>query len=769
MSIRRIFVHAASLLIASLLLAVGVSAQGASAPARSPLELAQRLLGYAREDAFSAPTPIYALGDVERFWVPRRGADAPQQIDARLVAVAPGVDLWVEEGVEPEGVGGVAEARTPEALDAALAALAQQYSQIFDVMRLRANFGETGSAPPQGEAPLPEDFLPIPNVDSDPRIAILYTRDLPFEQIAWYNPIDSIPAALVAGGRSNERETILVSTSVFATAPIDAPLYVSAVVEAYIRMVANYNYPGQPAWLQELMSDLTLQQLEDADIPLRDMVAYLLTPDTPLLATRNFITSQTVNGAQQLFMSYFFQRYGSSPLLSLFRAQGSGISPVDAVLRENGIVDALTSEPVTARSAFADFVMANVLNGAFGDGRYVHTTVTFPQNIRARVTRLEELGDTIIANRVIAQFGAYYLLLSNTLQTPQTVSIGFDGAPAAARLPMGAARSLDDSYYWSGAAMDANPRMTRAIDLRAALAATLTFDAWYTLPRGINYAYVSVSDDGGATWAVLPATSTTAVNPIGAAYAPGFTGVSSAEAPRPFPLLGVALGADGVTVTAVTPDGPAETAGLRAGDRILGYDGLEWDRVPNIIAVLAGYAPGDTITLIVSRGEGDAAAQFDLPVELGTFPTRTLEPDPVWMPQSVDLSAYAGKEILLRFEVVTLPGYDTAGLAVDNLEIAEVNFADGGDAVDDWAFEGFSAVTNAVQQPYIVQAFVAPAGSDLPSINMLIPPGDVAVQGTWSFRLAPGQPMIVAVSPVSDETLVPASFTLSVDVENADA
>lgn len=742
-------------------------------PVRDPLSLARRYLGYARDDAFAAPTPIYVVGDVERFWVPRRGMSEPQQVEARLVAAAPGVNVWVEEGVALGGAGLPADGegiRTPQELEEAMAALGGQYAQLFDVMRLRVNFGEPGRAPQEGEEPLPGDFLPIPDVDSDPRIAVLYTRNLPIEQVAFYNPIDSIPAELVREERSNQRETILVNTSIFATAPLDAPIYVSAVVEAYLEMIAQYNYPDQPVWLQQLIADLILQQLEDADPPLRDMVAYLLSPDTPLLATQTFMNAQTVNGAQQLFITYLFQEYGAQPLLALFRGQGRGIAAVDAALRETGSVDAITGDPVTARALFADFVMANVLNTSFGDGRYAYTVLQFPQNIRARLTPLQELGDTSIANRLLEQFGTYYLLLTNTTEDERVIRLDFEGSPTTPRLPTGEdTRAVDDLYYWSGGDMNANARMTRRLDLRPVLTATLTFDAWYSLPRGVDYAYVSVSEDDGETWTALPLAGVTNDNPLGAAYAPGLTGVSSTEAPRPFPLLGVAMAADGVTVSAVTPDGPAGTAGLQAGDVILGYDGQEWDRVPNIIEVLADFAPGDTITLIVSRGEGAAAAQFDLPVVLGTFPTRTLEPDAVWLPQSVDLSAYAGKEILLRFETVTLPGGGGTGFAVDNLEIAEVNFADGGEGAADWSLEGFTALPSSVRQPFIVQTFVSPTQTESPSLQALIPADDPATSGEWSFRLTPNQQMIVAISAVSDETLVPAIFTLTVDVEEPDA
>jgi hypothetical protein len=39
----------------------------------------------------------------------------------------------------------------------------------------------------------------------------------------------------------------------------------------------------------------------------------------------------------------------------------------------------------------------------------------------------------------------------------------------------------------------------------------------------------------------------------------------------------------------------------------------------------------------------------------------------------------------------------------------------------------------------------------------------------WSYRLTPRQQLLIAISAVSDETLVPATFTLTVDVGAPDA
>ena len=755
------------ILVLLMLLATSTVAAQTSetAPTRDPLALGRRYLDYTQQFAFPPPTPLYEVGDTAEYWVPRRDTDAPEQAAFTLVSAAPGVYVWVEEGVQVNG----SLDRSDEDTEAALDQLAQIYAGIFQALRQRSTFGDQMIPLEEGETLLPEDYLAVPNVDNNNNWFVLYTRELPDERTAFYNPTDSLAAGLVLDGRTNQRETILVNTSFFTTASIDDAIYTSAVTRAYLDMVAQFNYPDQADWLQGAMAELILQILQQQNPPFNDIVTFMGSPNTPMLVVPDFTNGARVNGAQQLFVNYFFQRYGSAALLQLFDATGAGISGVDSALAEAGIVDAVTSEPVTARDAFADFALANVVNRAFGDGRYRYTVIPFPEGQGARVTPLDQLGDVTITNRNVAQFGSYYLLLTNTTQAPAQLTLSFDGAPTSPRLPMPTDRAADDAFYWSGTAEDANPKMTRAVDLRVATSATLTFDAWYSQPEGVDYAYLSVSADDGETWQIIPTTNTTTVNPLGAAYGAGLTGYSNPDGARPFPILGVALEGDGQTIGGLTPDGPAQGAGVQAGDVIIGYDGQEWEGAPDILAALIDYAPGETITLMIRRGEGAAAEQIDIPITLDAHPTRTLPPDILWLRQTADLSAFAGEAVLLRFEVVTLPGYQTLGFAVDNLEIAEVNFADGGDSADAWALEGFASVTNAVPQQFLVQAFIGPTQIAAPSVMPLIGVGNTATSGSWDFSLVTGQQILIAVSGLNDDTLQDATFTIGVDVVEASA
>jgi S1-C subfamily serine protease len=69
----------------------------------------------------------------------------------------------------------------------------------------------------------------------------------------------------------------------------------------------------------------------------------------------------------------------------------------------------------------------------------------------------------------------------------------------------------------------------------------------------------------------------------------------------------------GVAVAAVTAGGPAETAGIQAGDVIVAVNGKEIPTAQALGAVLADLQPGQTVPVTVVRGTD----QQDLKVTLG--------------------------------------------------------------------------------------------------------------------------------------------------------
>jgi serine protease Do len=75
----------------------------------------------------------------------------------------------------------------------------------------------------------------------------------------------------------------------------------------------------------------------------------------------------------------------------------------------------------------------------------------------------------------------------------------------------------------------------------------------------------------------------------------------------------------GARITSVTPDSPAEQAGLKEGDAILAVDEVEVGPEKSLQDLIGAHEPGDIVTLEISRpGE----EQRDVQVELGEHPDQ---------------------------------------------------------------------------------------------------------------------------------------------------
>lgn len=75
-----------------------------------------------------------------------------------------------------------------------------------------------------------------------------------------------------------------------------------------------------------------------------------------------------------------------------------------------------------------------------------------------------------------------------------------------------------------------------------------------------------------------------------------------------------------------------------------------------------------------------------------------------WVQEQMDLSAYAGKKIALRFEYITDDAYNAPSWAIDDISIPEIGYGDNVEAgPGDWQAQGFVRTDNVLPQQFIVQ------------------------------------------------------------------
>jgi hypothetical protein len=255
----------------------------------------------------------------------------------------------------------------------------------------------------------------------------------------------------------------------------------------------------------------------------------------------------------------------------------------------------------------------------------------------------------------VPQFGTHYYELKGS----KPVSVTFAGSTVVPLLP---AQNSDGAFWWSNRADQSNSRLTREIDLTRVNSATLNFRTWFRMEEDYDYAYVSVSEDGGVTWKTLETPDCTTDNPQNANLGCGYNGSSG----------------------------------------------------------------GDT---------------------------------PQWIDQQVDITPYAGKKFLLRFETITDAGVNREGFAIDNISIPEINFTDTGNSDAGWKSEGWTRVENTLPQSWTVQAILT--GSDgkitVQRMTMKDNTGTLPIDLGGNVRSA-----VLAVSPTTQVTTVPGAYDLQI-------
>ena len=83
-----------------------------------------------------------------------------------------------------------------------------------------------------------------------------------------------------------------------------------------------------------------------------------------------------------------------------------------------------------------------------------------------------------------------------------------------------------------------------------------------------------------------------------------------------------------------------------------------------------------------------------------------------WVDDSVDLTPYAGSEVLVRFEYVTDDAVNGRGLCLDDFAIDEIGWADDAENDGGWEADGFARVNNLVPEEFLVQIVRKAPGSD---------------------------------------------------------
>ncbi|MFQ5934183.1 MAG: hypothetical protein ACE5KI_06035, partial [Dehalococcoidia bacterium] len=134
--------------------------------------------------------------------------------------------------------------------------------------------------------------------------------------------------------------------------------------------------------------------------------------------------------------------------------------------------------------------------------------------------------------------------------------------------------------------------------------------------------------------------------------------------------------------------------------------------------------------------------------------------EPIWVPESIDLSDYAGKDILIRFQYVTDEAVNTPGFAIDDISIPQIGFLDdveGGDG--GWQARGFVRIDNVIPQRFFVQAILF--GDEIKVMDVPLTPG---LRGEVTVPRFGGevQEVVLVIAGATPITSEPAKYDVAV-------
>lgn len=130
-----------------------------------------------------------------------------------------------------------------------------------------------------------------------------------------------------------------------------------------------------------------------------------------------------------------------------------------------------------------------------------------------------------------------------------------------------------------------------------------------------------------------------------------------------------------------------------------------------------------------------------------------------WLHETIDLSAYVGSEVLIRFEYITDDGYNAGGLAVDDISIPAINWTDEAETTsDEWEAAGWVRVANRLPQSYYLSIVKYLADG-----TFEIDPVSVTPEGKASFEVSgPFDSAVLLVSAITPYSIQKATYSLNV-------
>jgi hypothetical protein len=172
----------------------------------------------------------------------------------------------------------------------------------------------------------------------------------------------------------------------------------------------------------------------------------------------------------------------------------------------------------------------------------------------------------------------------------------------------------------------------------------------------------------------------------------------------------------------------------------------------------------------VSTDEGQTWQILETPSGVGTNPNGNsfgwaytgqsgYGDQPEWIREEIDLSDYAGQQVLLRFEYITDDAVNRPGLVLDDVRIPEIGYSSDFEAGGGgWKPAGFIHHANVLSQRWMVQMVVFGPETTVERLEL----GDDQV-GSWTVPLSrEANRAVIVVSGLAPVTTELASYSYEI-------
>lgn len=422
-----------------------------SPPYRDDVQLAVAYLGANPAAATLSPPAGLEVGATETFYVGNVDSNTVGQIEAVLMSIGENAYYWFEQGVEPDS--------------AYLTEVTAAFDEIYEGL-----YAYFGSWEPAGGRVHIIHAAPETLCDDADTCGLA----------GYFSSRDLLPRAISPW--SNERAMFVMNVRQFG-----GETYLDTLSHELRHLLGHEYDRGEEDWFVEGAAMLAEDLAGFPSIPQARGILFLENPDQQLNSWTDGYTIPHY-GQGYLLNRFLYDQLGADLYREYTMNPRAGLDAVDEIARSNEL-------DISGETLWLNWLVAMALNGA-------------PDAAEAYRWDGPSLGPVSTTSAInlpasfettVNQFAADYYELPSS----GTVALDFAGRSSVSLL--GVPAPSGSSYWYAQRANSSNPRLTRVFDLRGIDTATLHYKVFADIEQGYDFAYVSISTDGGRTWRGLQA------------------------------------------------------------------------------------------------------------------------------------------------------------------------------------------------------------------------------------------------------------------------